>query len=167
MISNSRVAVKLHKHTKTESDSSYVVVEYGSPDEAASALQAELMFKDVVLEKDYARSAKSRLGDKKEQLGYKTTVYLGNLPETVTEEDIKKNIDGQAELKRLFLAKNPTKSNRKYAFLEFVDEGHRNKAFGVLEQLKQDGVWGTDIHISPAYPNVHSKRASGRKALSS
>lgn len=167
MISNLIMAVKLHKHTKNESDVSYVVVEYATPSEAAGAIEASIKLRGVQLEKDYARSASARLGDKKGASSYKTTVYLGNLPGSISEEEIKQWIEGRMEPKGVFLAKNLTKSSKKYAFLEFADEVQRNRALGVLEQIKQDGVLDQEVIISPAYPNVHSKRSSsGRRSPS-
>lgn len=163
MISNFIIAVKLHKHTKRDSDYSYVTVEYETPEEADNAIEELHSLRGVVLEKTYTQN-KALLKDsyKKSPQSYKTKVYLGNLPEETTEETLKDIVEGKFSTKNVFISKKiqeNNKNNKKYAFLEFENEMQRNVALGVLEHIKQEGALGFDVVISPAYPNTQAKKA--------
>ncbi|KAI5187749.1 hypothetical protein NEHOM01_2340 [Nematocida homosporus] len=167
MISNLIIAVKIHKHTRGDSESCYVVVEYSSSDDAQEAIAKEIEFAGIHLDKDFAKSGKDKAA-KKPPVNYKTKIYLGNLTDEFTDEDLHQALDGKVMPKTKFVsAKGLAVGQKKYAFLEFETEAERNIALGTLETIKQDGSLGDEVIISPAYPYAQGRKVTKRRMLPS
>ncbi|OAG29578.1 hypothetical protein NEDG_00711 [Nematocida displodere] len=158
MISNFIIAVKIHKHTKRESESSYVIVEYAESSAAEKAVSETITLNDVPLDKDFAQSRESR-GASTQSPNFKTKVYLGNLSEEFSEDNLKDSLRASQLAPKSMFVSAVTDKQKKYAFLEFADEAERNVALGEIEKMKQDGVFEHGVIVSPAYPYSQSKRS--------
>lgn len=161
MITNLIIAIKIHKSTKNETNGNHVIVEYSSPVDAERAVSANIMVKGVSLEKDFGRSLEREHGAKKPSLNHKVKLYLGNLPASFTEGDLKKLMEEKLSPKSVFVS--PPDTERRYAFVVFSTEAERNMALGVLEGMKQKGQLESKTVISPAYPYSQSSRRDTKK----
>lgn len=161
MISDSIVFVRLCKHTKGDSEYNYFIVDYSTPEEAEKVMEMAVSFMGIDLEKDFARKMSLKNG-KKPAPNFKSKVYLGNLPESFTDDDLRGALTEDIAPKNMFVSRT-TNGQKKYAFLEFASEAERNMALGLLERIKEGGVFGENAIVSPAYPYSQARNQSSRR----
>lgn len=156
MISNFRVAVKMHKHVSEETGTRHGVVEFEKPEAAELAVSSAVHLKDNLLEKELAKGRELKDGGRGGGK-YRSKVHVGNLSPDATEDMFADIFRSEIQPVSVFLARSADK-DRKYAFLEFKDEAERNVALGTLEEMKKSGGFSPEVTISPAYPSFQFGR---------
>ncbi|KAI5180527.1 hypothetical protein NEOKW01_0831 [Nematocida sp. AWRm80] len=163
MISNSIIGIRLNKHRKEDPERHFIVVDYATNEDAEASLAKESTLNGVVLDKEYGKGSHSKDKPfKKSFLNHKSKVYIGNLPESMSTEELKKTLPQDLSFKSVFVSK-ASASEKKYAFLEFENETERNMALGLLEKVKKDGAFGSDTVLSPAYPYSQGSRHNSHR----